>query len=155
MRAALPGDLLLRPVPLAAAAVLALNDHVLKTTLGDTVTGKLSDAAGLVFVPLLGLAIVELVRAGRHVPWQFTCRDLAAAVILVGSALVAAKLATPIAHGFGEVGGVVRYPFSGRLRPVQIVHDPTDLWTLPAMAITWVEGRAVIGRRAARGGAEA
>jgi len=137
----------LRPVPIAALIVLVVNDHVLKTVFGDTVTGKLSDAAGLVFVPLLIVAVLELLRARRGKPWPFTRRDLAATTVCVGVALVLAKVASPIATGFGEVGGVMRFPFGGRFAAVQIAHDPTDLWMLPALVIPWFEGAAVVRRR--------
>ena len=48
-----PGDLLLGVVPLAAIALLFLNDHILKAAWPGLVTGKLSDVAGFVFFPFL------------------------------------------------------------------------------------------------------
>jgi hypothetical protein len=147
VRKALPGDLVVRPVPVLAGVVLALNDHVLKAVFGDTVTGKLSDVSGLVFVPLLLLGILELGRAAWRRPWQIRHRDLVAALVLVGAALASAKLSVPISHGFGDVGGVLRYPFRGRFDAVTITHDPSDLWTLPALLIAWLDAAAVIRRR--------
>jgi hypothetical protein len=147
VRQALPGDLLVRPVPIVAGVVLALNDHVLKAQIGDTITGKLSDAAGLVFVPLLLLALLELGRAACRVAWPITYRDVVTVVILVGGALVAAKLSVPAAHAFGDVGGVLRYPFRGRLNAVTITHDPSDLLTIPALAVALAEGATVIRSR--------
>jgi hypothetical protein len=143
----LPGDFLIRPVALVSGLVLALNDHVLKAIFGDAVTGKLSDAAGLVFVPLLALAIVELVRAWRHKRWAFTVRDLIVSIVLVGLALAVAKASVRIADIFGDVGGVVRWPFRQRFDRVTITHDPTDLLTLPALTIAWFEGVRTIRRR--------
>jgi hypothetical protein len=147
VRIAIPGDFLLRPVPIVAGLLLVLNDHFLKGRFGDAITGKLSDAAGLVFIPLLMLSIVELVRAARHARWHITFRDLAASVVVVGGALVAAKLSPSIAHAFGGVGALARFPFTGRFDAVTITHDPTDLWTLPALAIAWFQGAVVIRRR--------
>lgn len=147
MRQALPGDLLLRPIPIVAGVVLALNDHVLKARIGDAVTGKLSDAAGLVFVPLLVLALIELGRAARRSAWPITRRDVTFVVILVAAALVGAKLSVPVAHAFGDIGGVLRYPFYGRLKPVTIAHDPSDVLTVPALAFAVLEGASAIRRR--------
>jgi hypothetical protein len=134
-------------VPIVSALVLVLNDHVFKARFGDATTGKLSDAAGLVFIPLLALAVVELLRSSRHRVWAFTVRDLAWAVVLVGVALIAAKVSVTVAHGFGDAGAVVRLPFSRRFDPVTITHDVTDLWTLPALTVAWFDGAATIRRR--------
>jgi hypothetical protein len=147
VRKPLPGDFLLRPAPVVAGLLLALNDHELKGRFGDTMTGKLSDAAGLVFVPLLTLAFVELARSARRVWWPFTARDLTVAICAVGGALAAAKLSVPVAHAFGDLGGLLRYPFLGHYKRVFITHDPTDLWTLPVLTVAWVQGRVVISSR--------
>ena len=48
-----PGALLLHPVNLIAMLVLGLNDHWLKAAWPGLVTGKLSDVAGLVVLPLV------------------------------------------------------------------------------------------------------
>lgn len=52
------------PVALAAVAVLAANDHLLKGSglLPGALTGKLSDVAGLFFFPLL---LSAAIRGGR------------------------------------------------------------------------------------------
>src|SRR5438045_2459919 len=60
-------DALLEPTPLAAIALLLLNDHALKARWPGVVTGKLSDAAGLVFFPLL-LRVVVVAVAPRVAP---------------------------------------------------------------------------------------
>lgn len=143
-RQALPGGLLVRPVPIVAGVVLTFNDHVLKAQIGDTITGKMSDAAGLVFVPLLLLALVELGRAACRVAWPITYRDVTCVVLIVGGALVSAKLSVPVAHVLGDVGGVLRYPFRGRFNAVTITHDPSDLLTIPALAVAVLEGASVI-----------
>lgn len=48
---------LAHPISLVSLVVLVVNDHVLKAALGTWWTGKLSDAAGMVFFPAL-LAVV-------------------------------------------------------------------------------------------------
>ena len=142
-----PADFLIRPVPVLAGAALVLNDHVLKARYGDVITGKLSDAAGLVFAPLLLLAIVELVRAARRAPWPIRFRDLVAVLVLVGGALVVTKLSPSSARIVGDVGGGLRFPIRGTFDRVTITHDTTDLWMLPALAIAWLEAAAVISWR--------
>ncbi len=62
-RRPIPGDALLQPLALGAIAVLLLNDHVFKAVAPGLVTGKLSDIAGLVFFPLLLVAVAELALA--------------------------------------------------------------------------------------------
>src|SRR3954469_11095790 len=78
---------LVRPVPLAAVGVLAVNDHLLKGSglLPGAVTGKLSDFAGLFFFPLLLAAIARgpsRAARGRDIE---DSRSLAAAVGLVAA----------------------------------------------------------------------
>ena len=79
---------LAHPVSLLALVVMVINDHLLKQTYGSWLTGKLSDAAGLIFFPALVAIVVALVapRAG----WR-TVR-------------VAALVTTGV--GFAVVGGV-------------------------------------------------
>ena len=51
------------PLPLAAVALLALNDHILKAQYGNAVTGKLSDVAICFFLPLFtsaGLGVLGM-----------------------------------------------------------------------------------------------
>ncbi len=146
----MPGDLLLRPVPLIALGLLVLNDQVLKRTFANDVTGKLSDIAGLVFVPLLIVAIVELARAAFRVEWRATTRTLAVSVVSLGIIFTAAKVSPTTAHLFGDVLGAVRYPVRGDFDRVVIAHDLSDLVTLPALAIAWLDGsRAIRLRRSA------
>lgn len=57
-----PADVLLHPVTLAALVVLVVNDHFLKYRFSGFITGKLSDAAGLVLTPLVLVALAEVVR---------------------------------------------------------------------------------------------
>jgi hypothetical protein len=147
MREALPGDLLLRPLPIAAGLLLALNDHVLKANVGGWLTGKLSDAAGLVFVPLLLLGLLELGRFACRLTWSITYRDVVIVASLVAGALVTAKLSVPAAHLFGVVLGAVTFPFRGRFGVVAIAHDPSDLLMLPAVLLAAVDAGQVIRLR--------
>jgi len=108
--------------------VLAVNDHVLKTTglLPSLVTGKLSDLAGLVVAPAL---LAALVRARTRRAW-WLC---AAAVAAVFSAI---NLSPTAAHAFTGAFASVGIPFA-------VWPDPTDLTALPAVALSyWVARRA-------------
>lgn len=110
---------LAHPTPLAALAVLALNDHVLKGAgvLPGWLTGKLSDFAGLALFPVLLTAIVELhPRAPR--------RLLVALGATLATGLTFSLLKTwPAANALANrAWGTV-------------VLDPTDLVALPALGL--------------------
>jgi hypothetical protein len=143
----MPGDLLLRPVPLVALGLLAVNDHLLKREFGNAVTGKLSDIAGLVFVPLLAVAVVELLRAAGHFEWRASTRTLGACVVSVGLIFTAAKVSPMMAHLFGDILGAVRFPVRGELDRVTITHDVSDLVALPALAIARLDASRSIRLR--------
>jgi hypothetical protein len=81
----IPGDTLLHPLALTAVVLLLLNDHTLKPAAPGIVTGKVSDFAGLVFFPLLLVALVELVRRSAGIPvWSLSLSGRAACVLLTG-----------------------------------------------------------------------
>lgn len=129
---------LVGPLPLLAAAVLALNDHVLKARFPGLVTGKLSDFAGAFVLPLFVSAALAL--ATR---WPLRGR-LAAGVAVTVVALTAVKL-SPAAAGAVVTGlDAIRAPLGvGRGR---IVADPTDLVALPVAFLAGAYGLAA-GRR--------
>jgi hypothetical protein len=139
-----PGALLLHPLALGALFVLLLNDQVLKRVSPGALSGKLSDAAGMVLFPLVLHAIVELgaAKIGRALSERRSFRALLA---LVGATWVGFTLVEMTAFGdvLYRVGlGALQWPFrallklaSGAgvpsLRPVAATPDPTDLLTLP------------------------
>jgi hypothetical protein len=49
------------PLPLAAVALMAVNDRMLKPRFGNAITGKLSDIAVCFFLPLFTSALLGLV----------------------------------------------------------------------------------------------
>jgi hypothetical protein len=105
---------LLHPLPLAAAAVLLVNDHLLKPAAWPSaaVAGKLSDLAGLFLFPVLATAL--------------THRRLASAwVLATGVAFTALKLSP----GFNRA---VELVWGGNAL------DPSDLVALPALALSWL-----------------
>lgn len=138
------------PLALAALAVLVLNDHWAKFRYPGWVTGKLSDVAILVVGPLALQGAWELVRPASPRP----SRRVFAASVLVSAALYSLEKAWPPAtEAYRVVWGVLRWPTDAlrawahgettpRWAPVVAVHDPTDLWCLPALYGAWIVQRA-------------
>ncbi|MBM4342628.1 MAG: hypothetical protein FJ100_04545 [Deltaproteobacteria bacterium] len=105
-----------------ALAVLVLNDHVWKSggVLPGAVTGKLSDIAGLVVTPA-AVALLLRLRGTQGV-------GLAHA--LVGVWFAAINLSDGFAGAWSRGFAAVGVPWHG-------VVDAPDLWTLPALALSW------------------
>ena len=138
-----PGAALLRPLPLAAVAVLLFNDHWLKVYWPGLLSGKLSDVAGLCFFPLFLEAL-----------WLFAACVLRRSAISNDRALWVATLATcvvfaavktvPFAGDMYRIGlAALQWPARASwaligggatpgLRRVALWQDPTDLVALPA-----------------------
>lgn len=106
---------LVHPLPLAAIALTALNDHVLKGSglLPAWLTGKLSDFTGLFFFPL---AVAAVVRARTAAPRTI-------AVIAVGAVFAWFKLSPAACARIAPIAGVIP--------------DATDLVALPVLALAW------------------
>ncbi|MEZ4320391.1 MAG: hypothetical protein R3F61_23120 [Myxococcota bacterium] len=147
-------DGLVHPVPIAAIALLVLNDHWGKHAFPGLVTGKLSDVAGMVFFPLMLQAFVEL--ADRREPFRPSRTVLVTCAVLTGAVFAATNL-FPVAADAYRVGlGAIQWPFravlaalSGApapgLAPVHLTMDPTDALTAPfvavAVAVGWARTR--------------
>ena len=163
-----PGDLLLSFTTLASLGLLILNDRILKAHVGGWVTGKLSDAAGLVFLPLLLIGTLELCRrALRRQPWCVP-RSLTSTVIAsIGLAFVLVKLASPFTAAYIWSMRLIEAPAllieraatgsTAWLPPIHVVHDATDLLVLPVLLVPlWISlGRVALVEHEApkRGGA--
>lgn len=150
-----PGGALLHPVTLAALFTLALNDHVLKQRCPGWWTGKLSDFAGVVLLPLFLYALVELAAARvRRGPlgarasdrWLLGC----VVVSLLAFALPEVWQPAELAYRYGL--GAARWPFRAlaalpfgqelpSVRPVQATADVTDLLALPMGLVALAVGR--------------
>ena len=134
----------LHPIALAAVAMLLVNDWVLKPIGPGAVTGKLSDLAGLVFAPLalssaIGLALAIAVRFGARVDPSLSRRRLALCVVATAAVFAAVKLDPDAARAFASL-------VSRLGRPAHVVIDRSDLWCLPALAITAWIGRDELRR---------
>ena len=104
------------PVTVIALVTLIVNDHLLKAAHPGWVTGKLSDAAGLVLAPAL-LAVLTRLRA-----------PAAIAVVAVGFTTVKA---VPYAAGLASAA------WTAVAGPSLVRADLTDLLTLPALGLCW------------------
>jgi hypothetical protein len=106
----------------AALVLLAANDHLLKGAgvLPGTLTGKLSDFAGLVVAPVL---LVALLRAERLLP-RLACFVVTGAVF---AAIKASSAATSLWTTLLALAGV----------HWTVVTDPTDMIALTALPIGW------------------
>jgi hypothetical protein len=133
------------PVTLAAAAVLAANDWLLKPRLGPgAVTGKLSDLAGLIFAPVvlsaaIGLVLHAAARLGARIDPSLSRRRLVACTAATGAVFAAVKL-DPAA------GRALAALIAQLGRPAAFAADRTDLWCLPALAVALWIGRDELRR---------
>lgn len=131
-----PGDLLLSPWALVSVSVILVNDHVLKGAFGNTMTGKLSDVAGVFLFPLLLLSVLEVLRrklAGRAaIVWS---------IAVTGIGFAAVKTVSPIGDAYEWVIGFFRWTaggFRGELLPIVVFRDPSDLWVLPILFASYL-----------------
>ncbi len=137
-----PGAMLVHPVALLALGLLLLNDWVLKPSAGfrglgagagGWLTGKLSDAAGLVVGPLVVAAILGTLAnwfSGTPTTKRRTVTLATFAITVIVVPFVACKL-SPAAAAF------CARALSLFGRPAHVVPDPSDLFMLPFAAVAW------------------
>jgi hypothetical protein len=143
---------MLHPVALASLAVLVVNDHVLKARFPGLVTGKLSDFAGLVFFPLLLVALTEVALRALGRFTRPSRRALLVCVLLTGVVFSLTKTWEPAGDGYRAALGALQWPAfavsalarGAPVPPVRTVRhtvDPTDLIALPSLALAFAIGR--------------
>jgi len=116
---------------LLALGVLVANDHWAKARYGNAITGKLSDFAGMVVLPLLLISVAEAVTKRLAQPEEDRERWLrVSALIISGLLLLAIKVSPPAADA---VAGLLE-ALTGA--PQTIVADPTDLIGLIALVFS-------------------
>lgn len=154
-----PGAALVHPVTLGALCTLALNDHVLKQACPGWWTGKLSDFAGVVLLPLFLHALLELAAAhGWKKPLSVAGSDRWLTVCVAASLLVFAlpEVWKPAELVYRYGLGAAQWPFralaaasSGaalpELRPVRATADLSDLLALPMGLLAFAVGRRAHG----------
>lgn len=117
------------PLSIAALLILLLNDHWLKKVAPSWLTGKLSDIAGLIFVPFMLLVVLAWVLPARC---RKSERDLGLlALFIVGGAFALIKT-LPVARDAAAQLAESVFGWS-----IIIRIDPTDLLALPALLIAW------------------
>jgi hypothetical protein len=131
---------LAHPITVTCVLMLLLNDHVLRLHWPSWATGKLGDVAWLAFAPLvvaLPLAILAPRLTPRRSRRAHSRTAIGLALALVGAVFAVVKAlpaaTTAFSHSFRAVFGWTP----------RIVCDPTDLLTLPALALAyWIWMRA-------------
>lgn len=142
-----PGDRLLHPVALVASALYLGNDWWLKAAHPGFVSGKLSDVAGMIVLPLTLYALLEL-GSGRLLGRRVLACCIAVTVVGFG----AVELWAPAEALWCWTWGAMQWPFRAAasalaggpvppVRPVVTWSDPTDLWTVPFGAAAWLARR--------------
>ena len=111
------------PLALAAVALLLLNDHVLKATFHNALTGKLSDVAWMVVCPVLLAALLSHLRLPDAL-----ARGLALTVA-VGS-FVLLQLWPPSWPSMGRFYLWIDFSFGGRHRGRRWVDLFLTSWTV-------------------------
>ena len=119
------------PAPLAAVAVLALNDHWLKARFHNALTGKLTDLALCFFFPLLlSVALRPL--------WAHDRRRLAFSALFTAALFTLLELWAPAGAGLTAAVAVVGRPLGFGLTP--FTRDLTDLLALAVLPLAWWYG---------------
>ncbi len=132
-----PGSLVVHPLPVAAIALLVLNDRVLKERWPGLVTGKLSDLAALFVLPVLAVSVVELLaHAGRR-PYRASASVVLGVCLLTAVGFTLTKTVPAVSWCYGVAIGLARWPIVGGFHRVLVATDPTDL-----IALTSVVGAA-------------
>jgi hypothetical protein len=133
-------------MPVAALALLVVNDVWLKPTFHNFVTGKLSDVAVCLLMPLfvselLGLALALAPRV------RLACGALVTAALFTLLEVVPSASALAV-RWLTSLGPIVGLP--GRYA---MTSDPSDLLCVPLVLIAYRYGAAWLGATAGSGGA--
>jgi len=135
---------MLQPAALAAVVLLVVNDHLLKGLYGNALTGKLFDVAGVFVFPLLILSVAEvLLFVARRPYWASDDGRLVLAVMVTAAGFAAVKTVPVV----GDTYEVVIATMRGQRGRIVVTRDPSDLWVLPVLALSYLMGRRAGSRR--------
>lgn len=141
------------PMTISMLALWAVNDHILKAQFGNVWTGKLSDVAGLVVFPLFLLGLYETL-----VTIAQSKRVLMVCLLATGLFFVGLNTSQVISDLVCQLLGTLQWPFKlllsaieGRQLPSMVpttaTPDLTDLYTLPALWLSWSLGAKTLNAR--------
>jgi hypothetical protein len=150
-----PGAALLHPAFVVSLVVLIANDHWLKHTYPGFWSGKLSDFAAVLILPLFLQALFEVAvfRLRRRPPSAVAShRALFGAILVTLVVYAPPEIWEPaeVAYRYGV--GALKWPLQAfaalvqgaelpSLRPVRATADVSDLIALPMLWIAWRLGR--------------
>jgi hypothetical protein len=125
------------PAPLAAVALLGVNDHLLKPLLHDALTGKLSDLALAFFLPLLISALLRPL-------WAADRSRLLAGALLAAALFTVLELSLTADRWFSAALATLAGPFG--IRGAVFTRDPSDLLALALVPVAvWYGRRRLAG----------
>jgi hypothetical protein len=127
----------IHPIPLAAVAMMVLNDRILKHQFPGWISGKLSDFAGIFFMPLFLCALINVGRnfgQNKKFCW-ISSAQLVGAILSVDLIFVAIKLFPFCAAWYVSVMTSIGFPS-------RVVQDPTDLIALTMNWATYLFARS-------------
>ena len=161
-RAGVALDRLVAPIPLAALALLVVNDHVLKQSHPGWLSGKLSDVAVVALLPFLFVAACDLLAMAAPRVTPPGRRALIASAIAAAALFTAIELVPLIGDAYRWGLGVAQWVPAATasvltsdslptIHPVPLTHDPSDLLAVPFAVVALIPIRpsrsAPLGKR--------
>jgi hypothetical protein len=139
------GAALLHPLTLVALVTLVVNDHHLKHHHPGLLSGKLSDFAAVLLLPLVLAALIDLLfeRITGRLPGRRVRNSYLVGAVVLAMLVLALPEVSPLAESAYRQGfGILQWPFRAlgslvlegtlpALRPVGATADVTDLVALP------------------------
>lgn len=148
-----PGDFLLHPISLGAITVLIVNDWYIKRYWPGFVAGKLSDLAGLIFFPLLLVALAEFAALLFHRPWRASRSTFIFVAVVVAVVFASTKAIEPVRNADEVALGWLWWLPDAAYRLAtgedagspgrhQVLADLSDLMALPCVLVAiWIGGK--------------
>jgi hypothetical protein len=121
-------------LPVAAVALFALNNFVLKRAWPGLVTGKLSDLLVCFFLPLFVSALLQ-----RLSPRPGVAARVAAGIVVTAAIFIAVKTSPVASHLLDRDIALLLQPLGLHTAPNCV--DVTDLCALPMLALAWLHAR--------------
>jgi hypothetical protein len=126
---------LAHPISIAAILILLFNDHWLRLYYPSWLTGKLGDFSWLVFAPFICAVPLAWILPRSVV--QNTRQTVLISICIIGIWFTLAKT-VPVIHQLTTILWEALIGWKGTQRL-----DPTDLFTLPALVLSWYVWRTV------------